>query len=512
MSLIRQLVPKRVMFDLFRTADNQAEENSRAPCTKPFFSDDWRVEFESGSITGHLAKSQKHLSLYFAGHYQKNQSWHLSYTLTEADFINRLEMMLDRKTDYVSIDIPYGSSIVTCAIQFDVNEVKQALAVYNGIEENNGGFNMNFSKMIPNFEIGKNKDPRIKSTYFGVAVQNPDNGRWYSYDPATHTRKDMMGIELGKLPIFLLPTQNLTPDMFIKYEGRYLWIKSVNNDNTFTAIDAMDGGVKTYVISSALFNIFGVNFFTEVVAIDFKTLTSIGTNKSLGGNIVGAMVMMSLMKGKDPEFSLNNINESSFDGLGELWPLLMASRSDLTNNQNLMTLLAVTQADSDNGGTSDMLKMAMWTRLLGGGNANTGNPFANLFGGLTGNVTASTEASATGDTYKCTNPECGATYTEAYPFCPKCGKPVEKVIVGKKCAHCGAVLPEGANYCPMCSKPVGPVVCANPKCGATLPEGANFCPACGLKVGEQPAAKEAAPAPKPKKAPKTALPATDPKD
>ena len=180
-SLIFQLVPRRVMFDLFRTADDQVEQDSRAPCTKPFFSGDGmdnRIEFQSGCISLGLAKNPRILSLNFVLH-RRNSREVLSTTMWDTDFISRLERMLDRKTDYINIDIPYEGHTVTCVVQFDVREVKQALAVYNGLEENNGGFNMNFSKMIPNFEIGKNKDPRIKSTYIGVAFHNPDNGRWW---------------------------------------------------------------------------------------------------------------------------------------------------------------------------------------------------------------------------------------------------------------------------------------------------------------------------------------------
>ncbi len=530
-SLIRRLVPTKIMFDLYRVGNtNQLEHNSRSPCNTPFFSNGY-IEFESGAITTKLLRNDpKTLLVDFTSFCTKGHVTFETVVFTLDNFIKQLESIIDRKTDFIYVDVnvstdwtkeydcpSYGScpkkeickninknssyykGSSTCVIQFNLNQVKKALAVYHGIEEEEGGFGMkgSFGKLFSGIEMGISKDHRIKSTLTGIVVQNPENGKWYAYDPATRTRKDMLNLKFGDFPIALIPVKSLTVGRLTKRDGKYFWVQSINNDNTFTGVNAMTGAVETYVMNESL--IPGLNFCTEVVAFDGKTLLDPNSKENMGGNLLTAMVMMQMMSSDKAEFSLDDINDDSFSGLGMFLPLLMTSKGGnlgITNpdgTPNIMAMMMI--ANGGDGNMNDIMKFHLLSSLLSGG--NVANPFGDFMNGFAPNAAAPKAEEAPEGNYVCS--KCGKKYSDpAVHFCTACGGKV--VVSGTTCSNCGALIMDGAKFCHVCGKPVGPATC--PKCGKEVPEGAKFCPSCGTDLAPAPApaptpAPEPAPAPAP---------------
>ena len=524
-SLIRKLVPIRWMFDLYTTGlSNQAEANSRSPCTTPFFSNGC-VEFNSGSITTKLLRDDpKTLLIDFSSFCPKGHVIFETVVFSLENFIAQLERIIERKTDFISFDVNVStdwlnewqcssyhacskhevcaninklsknsSSLfykgsVTCVCQFKLNEVRKALAVYHGIEENEGGFNMKgIRNLFSGMEFGVNKDPHIKSTLTGIVVQGP-NGEWFAFDPVTRTRKNMMGLKFGDFPIILVPVKNLTVGRLIKKDRKYYWVQSVNPDNTFTGVNAETGAVETFVLTDNL--IPGLTFFTEVIAFDAKTLMDPASKQNMGGNVLGAMLMMKMMDGGDKaEFSLDDINDDSFNGLGMFLPMLMASKDGnlgITNpdgTPNIMMMMMM--FGSGEGGANDIMKYTLLSSMLGGGN-NTANPLGDIMSGFTSAIPGmGTTAPATGKGhFACT--ACGKEFDDPkVKFCTECGGPVAPK--GTVCPVCGASLKEGAKFCHECGAKIGVLTC--PGCGEEVSAEEKFCHNCGLNLKPTPAAE-----------------------
>ncbi len=544
-SLIRKLVPTRWMFDLYTHGpSNQVEVNSRSPCTTPFFSNSL-IRFWSGNIRTTIPTGEPNkLLINFSSFCPHQHVYFETVEFTINEFIEQLEKVLARKSDYISFDVnvstnwlsardcqqfPYCSQkevciginkltpnssmyfnkgSVTCVVQFKLNEVKEALAVYHGIEDNKGGFSMKgFGKLFSGMEMGINKDPRIKSTLTGIVVQNPENGKWYAFDPATRTRKDMLNLKLGNFPIIVVPVKNLTVGKLTKRDGKYYWVQSINNDNTFTGVNAQTGAIETFVNNDSL--IPGFNFYTEVIAFDGKTLLDPNSKQNMGGNVLGAMLMMKMMDNDKAEFSLDDINDDSFNGLGMFLPMLMASKDGslgITNpdgSPNIMMMMMM-MGDGGEGGMNDFMKITLLSNLLGGG--NNANPLGDMMNGITSVIPGigapAAAAAAVPGQYVCT--ACGKKFDDPeVKFCTECGGVVK--AAGNVCPKCGEPLKDGAKFCHKCGAKIGANVCE--ACGKEVPEEAKFCPYCGNGLVNKAAAPAAEPAPAAPAAPAKKAPA-----
>ena len=527
-SLIRELVPTRWMFDFYTDPETgQLEANSRSPNEKPFFSTNI-ISFRTGEITTKILRNDPYTLLIDFSSFCLTTGRVMFETVIFpfSEFVKQLEKIIDRKSDFITFNVPittdwkwrcedagrcvtwsktcaklnkltpsadnsYYKGTAMAAVQFNLNEVKHALAVYHGIEENYGGFKMknNMSKLFSGMEMGMNKDSRIKSTLMGIVVQNPSNGKWYAFDPATRTRKDMMNLKFGDFPIVLLPVRDLSIGDLIKRDGKYYYVQSTDAPNTFTGINAMTGEIQTFLYEESL--IPGLNFFTKVVAFDAKTMMDPNSKQNMGGNVLGAMLMMQMMNSDKADFSLDDINDDSFNGLGTFMPLLLASKDGnlgLTNADGTPNIMAMMMLCSDDGsgGLNDFMKVTLLSNLLGGNNAAPANIFGNMFQGFGGapapaEPTISVVVAKPEDEYECTL--CGKTYDDPHVrFCTECGGKVGKKVKNA-CKKCGAELKDGAKFCHVCGTKIGPEICN--KCGAELPKDAKFCPKCGFPAGEK---------------------------
>lgn len=521
-TLIRQLVPIRWMFDLYIDPQTgHVEPNSRLPCTKPFFGDAV-ISFKRGNVTTNLEDSNT-LKIHFSSVCPMGNLVFRTVKLTMNDFIARLEKMVECEFDFIHLKIEFDKKVsiehdsswdeyyypkcrecahetkecrylrdlapaghtIMSAVQFDLGQVREALAVYHGIKNaetaiKGGNFMRkgSFGKLFGGIEMGMSHDSRIKSTLTGIVVQNPETGKWYAFDPATRTRKDMMNLKFGDFPIVLLPVKALNVGDLIKRDGKYFYVQSLNADNTFTGVNAMDGAIQTFLLEESL--IPGFKFYTKVVAFDAKTLMDPNSKQNMGGNVLGAMLMMQMAKGDKAEFSLDDINDDSFNGLGCFMPLLLASKDGnlgLTNadgSPNIMMMMMMFSDDSE-GGMNEFMKMTLLSNLLGGNNA--ANPLGDIMNGL---GMATPAAVAPTGNFVCT--KCGKQYDDpAVHFCTECGGSV--AVAGVQCKKCGATLKAGAKFCHCCGAKVGPEVC--PKCGKEVDEDAKFCPHCGQSLKER---------------------------
>lgn len=498
-SELRSLVPTSYHFDAYN------ELNSPNSRDRPFF--------EEGVVTlgdYYLTKSLdgNTLILQYSSVCPNGHIKFRNYRLTFDDYIALLQKAIREKSDFITFDIPvwyyepcYGIYCRNCerknddccylsknkpetvkaAVSFNSKDIKHALSVHFGIttstHTSKGGKNTmktnNMKKLLGmNFEFGISRDSNIAATFMGVAIRNPNDGNWYVYDSATHTVKNYANMKFGDFKVLLVPDRTLRPNELVKLSGKYYFVQNVEG-NMATLLDAQEHTVVTKLLSDCI--IPGMNFYTKVVALDPRTMFDPSSQTDMSKNVLAAICMMQWSKG-ETEFSLDGINDDSFNGLGML--LMMGGGNGLSNmlsgegGMSLPLLLAMGGGNSDDDANGIMQYMIL-SQLLGGGDPNTTGP-QNLFSGIPG-LTAPAQPAVPAEGAGVYCPNCNAEYPAGTNFCAHCGTPTQ--VRGKHCTACGAVLMEGAAFCQNCGQKVIRDTC--PACGAKTAEGAKFCSACG---------------------------------
>lgn len=199
------------------------------------------------------------------------------------------------------------------------NQVKEETTMANNF------FNMNM-------EFGPNKDENIASTLMGVAVKNGDS--WRIYDKKTKQITDIGDMQLGNLPIFILPTTKLSEGDLIKDAGEYYFVMKVAAGSTQT-LCAKTGEMKTVI---PIKNVLGFSCYSKVIALSDSI--------NMGGDFdVEKLAIMSTMCGQP-------------------------SQNNNQMNQLLPLMLFKDKLDGDD----DMMKMMLMSSMMGGNMAGNNNP------------------------------------------------------------------------------------------------------------------------------------------
>ena len=187
----------------------------------------------------------------------------------------------------------------------------------------------NFFNM--NMEFGPNKDENIASTLMGIAVKNGDS--WRIYDKKTKQITDIGDMQLGNLPIFILPTTKLSEGDLIKDAGEYYFVMKVDAGSTQT-LCAKTGEMKTVI---PIKNVLGFSCYSKVIALSDSI--------NMGGDFdVEKLAIMSTMCGQPGQ---NN-------QMNQLLPLMLFK--------------------DKLGGDDDMMKMMLMSSMMGGNMAGNNNP------------------------------------------------------------------------------------------------------------------------------------------
>ena len=199
------------------------------------------------------------------------------------------------------------------------NQIKEKTTMANNF------FNMNM-------EFGPNKDENIASTLMGVAVKNGDS--WRIYDKKTKQITDIGDMQLGNLPIFILPTTKLSEGDLIKDAGEYYFVMKVAAGSTQT-LCAKTGEMKTVI---PIKNVLGFSCYSKVIALSDSI--------NMGGDFdVEKLAIMSTMCGQPSQ-----------------------------NNNQMNQLLPLMLFKDKLGGDDDMMKMMLMSSMMGGNMAGNNNP------------------------------------------------------------------------------------------------------------------------------------------
>ena len=241
------------------------------------------------------------------------------------------------------------------------NQVKEKTTMANNF------FNMNM-------EFGPNKDENIASTLMGVAVKNGDS--WRIYDKKTKQITDIGDMQLGNLPIFILPTTKLSEGDLIKDAGEYYFVMKVAAGSTQT-LCAKTGEMKTVI---PIKNVLGFSCYSKVIALSDSI--------NMGGDFdVEKLAIMSTMCGQ-PSQNNNQMNQLLplmlfKDKLGDdddmmkmmlMSSMMSAPAEDGDQNATMNQLLPLMLLKEKDGGDDDMMKLFLMSSMMGGNMAGNNNP------------------------------------------------------------------------------------------------------------------------------------------
>lgn len=219
-----------------------------------------------------------------------------------------------------------------------------------------------------NIEFGANKDENIASTLMGVAVKNGD--RWMIYDKKKKEITDIGDLQLGNLPIFILPTTKLSEGDLIKDAGEYYFVSKVEAGKTQT-LCVKSGEMKTVI---PIKNVLGFSCYSKVIALsdsldmgdDFDieklAIMSAMCNQNDTGNQMNQLLPLMLFKDKF------NTGDDTMKLV--LMSSMMNPTADGGQMNQLLPFMFLKDAD---GGNADTMKLMLMCSMMSNADANN-NP------------------------------------------------------------------------------------------------------------------------------------------
>ena len=225
-----------------------------------------------------------------------------------------------------------------------------------------------------NMEFGPSKDENIASTLMGVAVKNGDS--WRIYDKKKKEITDVGDMQLGNLPIFILPTTKLNEGDLIKDAGEYYFVMKVAKGSTQT-LCAKTGEMKTVI---PIKNVLGFSCYSKVIALsdsinmgddfDVEKLAIMSAMCGQSGEDGGQMnQLLPLMLFKDKLGGDDDMMKMML-----MSSMMSAPAEDGDQNATMNQLLPLMLFKDKLGGDDDMMKMMLMSSMMVGNMSGNNNP------------------------------------------------------------------------------------------------------------------------------------------
>ena len=255
---------------------------------------------------------------------------------------------------------------------YDAVVSKEQVSQRPQVKENKEDITMSNNIFNMNMEFGPNKDENIASTLMGVAVKNGNS--WRIYDKKKKEITDVGDMQLGNLPIFILPTTQLSEGDLIKDAGEYYFVTKVATHKTPTqTLSASTGEMKSVV---PIKNVLGFSCYSKVIALS--------DSLNVGDDFdVEKLAIMSAMCGQTGENGgqMNQLLPLMLfkDKLGgdddTMKLLLMSSMMTSEDDGGQMNQLISMMLFKDKlGGDDDTMKLLLMAYMMGGNMAGSNNP------------------------------------------------------------------------------------------------------------------------------------------
>lgn len=157
-------------------------------------------------------------------------------------------------------------------------------------------------------DFGPCKDEKIGLSMYGLSVLN-SKGKWVSYnqDSEELIAVDVFNVPNGRKYMFKVPVpfKDVKVGDILIHNGSPVFVKKVNNNETFDVLDPTAGELKTIILTK---NIFGFNFATKIVSI-MKAFSDTPTADKPFGNML-PFLMMDEEKNVDPLAMMMLLNQN----------------------------------------------------------------------------------------------------------------------------------------------------------------------------------------------------------
>lgn len=193
---------------------------------------------------------------------------------------------------------------------------------------------MNKTNDFMNFDFGPADSEQFAASPYGIAVYAPETDTWLTYNSDTNEVVDAKIFHFDVKGFFYkipTPISNIKTGDIIIHMGTPMFVRTVNNDNTVTAVNYHDASVTTILPKKSPF---GFNFITKVVSLmNFDKMSADKDNPF--GNMLPFLMMQD---GKFDPMMLLFMNGGNIENMNPLMFYLMMDKKD-NNDRDMLPLM-----------------------------------------------------------------------------------------------------------------------------------------------------------------------------
>ena len=186
---------------------------------------------------------------------------------------------------------------------------------------------MNKTNDFLDFDFGPADSKQFAASPYGMAVYAPETDTWLTYNSDTNEVVDAKIFHFDVKGFFYkipTPISNIKTGDIIIHMGTPMFVRTVNNDNTVTAVNYHDASVTTILPKKSPF---GFNFITKVVSLmNFDKMSADKDNPF--GNMLPFLMMQD---GKFDPMMLLFMNGGNMENMN---PMLLYLMMDKKNNND----------------------------------------------------------------------------------------------------------------------------------------------------------------------------------
>lgn len=192
---------------------------------------------------------------------------------------------------------------------------------------------MNKTNDLMNFDFGPADSKQFAASPYGIAVYAPETDTWLTYNSDTNEVVDAKIFHFDVKGFFYkipTPISNIKTGDIIIHMGTPMFVRTVNNDNTVTAVNYHDASVTTILPKKSPF---GFNFITKVVSLmNFDKMSADKDNPF--GNMLPFLMMQD---GKFDPMMLLFMNGGNMENMNPMFLYLMMDKKG--DNQDILPLM-----------------------------------------------------------------------------------------------------------------------------------------------------------------------------
>ena len=263
---------------------------------------------------------------------EKDNDSMMTYEYTPAQSVTAGDTLTWNNVTYPCYNATIGySNNVTTNIP-TMEDIKNVIDEKLSEKENE---KMNNTNDFMNFDFGPAGSTQFAASPYGIAVYAPETDTWLTYNSDTNEVVDAKIFHFDVKGFFYkipTPISNIKTGDIIIHMGTPMFVRTVNGDNTVTAVNYHDASVTTILPKKSPF---GFNFITKVVSLmNFDKMSADKDNPF--GNMLPFLMMQD---GKFDPMMLLFMNGGNMENMNPLLFYLMMDKKDNDDRDMLPLML-----------------------------------------------------------------------------------------------------------------------------------------------------------------------------